>query len=111
MRMNFEREAYRLNKRLFASPVCLQSWSLVGVVAMISMGLMMFTYKSVQFDLLGFLLCLFAALSSGLRWTMAQLVMQKSKLGMSNPIDMMYYMQPWMLVAILPVALYFESES
>ncbi|XP_043266513.1 solute carrier family 35 member C2 [Venturia canescens] len=88
-----------------------KSWSLAGVVVMISMGLMMFTYKSVQFDLLGFLLCLFAALSSGLRWTMAQLVMQKSKLGMSNPVDMMYYMQPWMLFAILPVALYFESGT
>ena len=77
---------------------------------MISGGLIMFTYKSVQFDLLGFLLCLFASFSSGLRWTLAQMVMQKSKLGLSNPIDMMYYMQPWMLLAVLPVALWFESK-
>lgn len=90
--------------------VRLQSLSLVGVVVMISGGLFMFTYKSMQFDILGFLLCLLAAFSSGLRWTMAQMIMQKSKLGLNNPIDMMYYMQPWMLVAILPVALWFGSK-
>ncbi|XP_034941807.1 solute carrier family 35 member C2-like isoform X1 [Chelonus insularis] len=88
-----------------------KSWSLVGVVVMISGGLIMFTYKSTQFHVLGFSLCLLASLCSGLRWTMAQLIMQKSKLGLSGPIDMMYYMQPWMLIAIIPMALWFEGEK
>jgi solute carrier family 35, member C2 len=53
---------------------------------MISSGLFLFTYKSTEFDLLGFILLLIASFSSGARWTLAQLVMQKSKLGLHNPI-------------------------
>ncbi|CAG5103937.1 Similar to SLC35C2: Solute carrier family 35 member C2 (Homo sapiens) [Cotesia congregata] len=88
-----------------------KSWSLVGVVIMISSGLIMFTYKSTQFVVAGFILCLLASFASGLRWTMAQLIMQKSKLGIKSPIDMMYYMQSWMLLAIFPMALWFESQE
>ncbi|CAB0035354.1 unnamed protein product [Trichogramma brassicae] len=87
------------------------SWSLAGIVFMISGGLVMFTYKSTSFDLIGFLLCLLASLTSGIRWTVAQLIMQKSKLGLRNPIDMMYYMQPWMLLAITPVAMVIEGPK
>lgn len=41
---------------------------------------------------------------------MTQLIMQKSKLGMKSPIDMMYYMQLWMLLPIVPVMLWFEGK-
>ncbi|KAK0088573.1 hypothetical protein PV325_011493 [Microctonus aethiopoides] len=88
-----------------------KSWSLVGVVVMMSGGLIMFTYKSSQFHVFGFTLCLLASLSSGLRWTMAQLIIQKSKLGLNNPIDVIYYMQPWMLLAVIPIAVWFEGEK
>ncbi|XP_055689839.1 solute carrier family 35 member C2 [Lutzomyia longipalpis] len=88
-----------------------RSWSLVAIVVLISGGLFMFTYKSVDFDALGFIFLLFASLSSGIRWSFAQLLMQKSKLGLHNPIDMIYYMQPWMLLAVLPVTLGFEGRK
>ncbi|XP_055702663.1 solute carrier family 35 member C2 isoform X2 [Phlebotomus papatasi] len=88
-----------------------RSWSLVAIVVLISGGLFMFTYKSTHFDALGFMFLLIASLSSGIRWSFAQLLMQKSKLGLHNPIDMIYYMQPWMLVAIVPVTLGFEGRK
>lgn len=88
-----------------------KSWSLIAIVATISGGLFMFTYKSTQFHVLGFTLCLLASFSSGLRWTMAQVIMQRSKLGLRNPIDMMYYMQPWMLVPVIPITLWFEGPE
>ncbi|TGZ53739.1 Uncharacterized protein DBV15_12456 [Temnothorax longispinosus] len=87
----------------------LQSWSLVGIVVMIAGGLAMFTYKSTQFGILGFILCLLASFASGIRWTMTQLIMQRSKLGLHDPIDMMYYMQPWMLLPAMSVTLWFEG--
>lgn len=46
---------------------------------------------------------------SGLRWTLAQLLMQKSKLGLSHPLDMLYHVQPWMIVMVLPFAISFEG--
>jgi len=79
------------------------------IVVMISGGLSMFTYKSTQFNALGFSFLLFASLASGIRWTFAQLVMQKSKLGLHNPIDMVFHMQPWMMVAIIPLTIGFEG--
>ncbi|XP_076385874.1 solute carrier family 35 member C2 isoform X2 [Megachile rotundata] len=87
-----------------------KSWSLICIVVMISGGLFMFTYKSTQFGIFGFLICLLASFSSGVRWTMTQLIMQKSKLGMKSPIDMMYYMQLWMLLPIVPVMIWFEGS-
>lgn len=78
---------------------------------MISSGLVMFTYESVDFNLIGFILCLLASLTSGVRWTMAQMIMQKSKIGLRNPVDMMYYMQPWMLLSVFPVAVAMESSE
>lgn len=86
-----------------------KSWSLLMIVVMISGGLCMFTFKSTQFNALGFSFLLFASLSSGIRWSFAQLVMQKSKIGLHNPVDMVFHMQPWMILAILPFALCFEG--
>lgn len=88
-----------------------KSWSLVGIVVMIAGGLAMFTYKSTQFGVLGFILCLLASFSSGIRWTMTQLIMQRSKIGLHDPIDMMYYMQPWMLLPAIFVATWFEGSK
>ncbi|XP_052872065.1 solute carrier family 35 member C2 [Anopheles cruzii] len=88
-----------------------KSWSLGAIVVMISAGLFMFTYKSTQFDALGFSFLLFASLSSGIRWTFAQLIMQKSKLGLHNPIDMIFHMQPWMILSVLPFTIGFEGQK
>lgn len=51
----------------------------------------------------------FLLFCSGLRWTLSQLVMQKADLGLSNPIDMVYHIQPWMTVALLPLAIFMEG--
>lgn len=80
------------------------------IVVMISMGLFLFTYKSTDFNALGFSFLIFASLCSGIRWSFAQLVMQKSKLGLHNPIDMIYFMQPWMLLSIVPFTIGFEGK-
>lgn len=87
-----------------------KSWSLMMIVVMISMGLFMFTYKSTNFNALGFSFLIFASLCSGIRWSFAQLVMQKTKLGLHNPIDMIYYMQPWMMLSIIPFSIGFEGK-
>lgn len=74
-----------------------------------ALGLFLLTYDSPQFNLFGFVLLIIASISSGLRWTCAQLILQKSKMGMKNPIDMIFHMQPWMIVTILPFAFFLEG--
>ncbi|RUS73853.1 hypothetical protein EGW08_018397, partial [Elysia chlorotica] len=86
-------------------------WSLLVVVLCIFTGLFMFTYHSTQFNLEGFILVMTASVLSGMRWTLAQVVMQKNELGLHNPIDMMYHMQPWMILALLPLSAGLELQS
>ncbi|VVC86342.1 unnamed protein product [Leptidea sinapis] len=86
-----------------------KSWSLVVIVLMIAAGLIMFTYKATQFNLLGFDFLILASFAAGLRWTFAQLLMQKSKLGLHNPIDMVFHVQPWMFLSLLPFMIMFEG--
>ena len=31
--------------------------------------------------------------------------------GLDHPLDMMYHIQPWMLLALTPLSLYFEGKS
>uniref|UniRef100_K1QXL2 Solute carrier family 35 member C2 n=1 Tax=Magallana gigas TaxID=29159 RepID=K1QXL2_MAGGI len=82
---------------------------LVVVVLFIAGGLFMFTFHSTQFNMKGFVMVLSASLLSGLRWTLAQLVTQKNKLGLHNPLDLMYHVQPWMIIGLLPLSVYFEG--
>jgi solute carrier family 35 protein C2 len=55
--------------------------SQVGVVVLIVTGLFMFTFQSTTFDLEGFILVLLASVITGVRWTTAQLAIQKEELG------------------------------
>jgi len=84
-------------------------WSLIIIVLMISTGLTMFTYKSTDFVLIGFFMVLTASFLSGIRWTLSQLIMQKAQLGLSNPIDLVYHVQPIMILCLLPFAVTFEG--
>ncbi|XP_053309370.1 solute carrier family 35 member C2 isoform X2 [Spea bombifrons] len=76
---------------------------LILVVLLISGGLFMFTFKSTQFDTRGFLLVLAASCLGGVRWTLTQIIMQKAELGLQNPIDTMYHLQPVMFLSLFPL--------
>lgn len=82
--------------------------SLVAIISFIAIGLFMFTYESTQFHPFGFCLVLTASFISGLRWTLNQIVLQRKDIGLGNPIDMMYHIQPWMVLSLLPLSSGFE---
>ncbi|XP_015376748.1 PREDICTED: solute carrier family 35 member C2-like [Diuraphis noxia] len=80
------------------------------IVFSISGGLFLFTFKTTDFSILGFVLLLTASFASGFRWTLSQFVMQKADMGMKSPVDMMYFSQPWMFIAIFPISLFLEGK-
>lgn len=84
---------------------------LVVVVLLIATGLFMFTFESTQFNLQGFIMVLLASFIGGIRWTLTQLLMQKAELGLQNPIDTMYHLQPLMFLGLFPLFLYNEGLS
>ncbi|XP_041375800.1 solute carrier family 35 member C2-like [Gigantopelta aegis] len=83
--------------------------SLLFIVVFISGGLFMFTYHATAFDTEGFILVMVASFLSGLRWTLAQIVTQKNEIGLHNPLDMMYHVQPWMILGLLPLSAVMEG--
>jgi solute carrier family 35 protein C2 len=52
-----------------------------------------------------------ASFMAGIRWTLTQTVTQKHELGLSNPLDMIFHIQPAMIVFLLPLALFVEGKS
>ena len=52
-----------------------------------------------------------ASICSGLRWTLTQTVAQKQEIGLTNPIDMIFHIQPVMILALLPLAVKVEGLS
>ncbi|XP_070575080.1 solute carrier family 35 member C2-like [Ptychodera flava] len=85
--------------------------SQIGVIVLIAGGLFLFTYKSTQFNMVGFSLVMAASMLSGVRWSLAQMLTQKEEIGLTNPVDMVYHLQPIMIVGLLPLALAFEGVS
>ena len=82
---------------------------LIGIVILISLGLFMFTFKYTFFNLSGFVLVISASLLSGIRWNTAQLLVQKSQLGLENPVDILYHVIPIMSLCVFPLAMLFEG--
>ncbi|KAG3263511.1 solute carrier family 35 member C2 isoform X1 [Ictidomys tridecemlineatus] len=83
--------------------------TLVLVVLLIAGGLFMFTYKSTQFNVKGFSLVLGASFIGGIRWTLTQMLLQKAELGLQNPIDSMFHLQPLMFLGLFPLFAIFEA--
>ncbi|XP_077577676.1 solute carrier family 35 member C2-like isoform X1 [Stigmatopora nigra] len=84
---------------------------LILVVLLIASGLFMFTFQSTQFNLEGFLMVLLASFIGGIRWTFTQVLMQKAELGLQNPVDAIYHLQPLMFLGLFPLFLYNEGLS
>ncbi|KAL1021206.1 hypothetical protein UPYG_G00010150 [Umbra pygmaea] len=84
---------------------------LIVVVLLIASGLFMFTFESTQFNLEGFIMVLLASFIGGIRWTLTQLLMQKAELGLQNPIDTMYHLQPLMFLGLFPLFTFNEGLS
>ncbi|XP_022110533.1 solute carrier family 35 member C2-like [Acanthaster planci] len=79
------------------------------IVLFIAGGLFMFTYESTQFNAEGFVLVIVASVISGLRWSCAQILTQKEELGLSNPVDTIYHLQPVMILGLMPFAVFVEG--
>ncbi|XP_058971368.1 solute carrier family 35 member C2-like [Pocillopora verrucosa] len=98
---------------MFALVLRLEHWnfSLVAVILLIASGLFLFTYEATEFNMEGFLLVLTASALSGLRWTLAQILTQKEDLGLHNPLDTLYHLQPFMTLTLIPLAFYIEGQD
>ncbi|XP_048327614.2 probable sugar phosphate/phosphate translocator At1g06470 isoform X1 [Ziziphus jujuba] len=94
---------------LFAFAFRLESPSikLSGIMLVISTGILLTVAKETEFEFGGFILVMLAAVMSGFRWCMTQILLQKETYGLKNPLTLMSYVTPVMtfLTAILSIIL------
>ncbi|CAG8480618.1 4212_t:CDS:2 [Funneliformis caledonium] len=81
---------------------------LIIIITVISVGVLLTVEGETKFNLTGFLLVLGAAIISGLRWTLTQMLLQKEE-GMNNPVATLYYLSPIMFIMMSILSLIFEQ--
>ncbi|XP_021815372.1 probable sugar phosphate/phosphate translocator At1g06470 isoform X2 [Prunus avium] len=81
---------------------------LSGIILIISIGILLTVSKETEFDLWGFIFVMLAAVMSGFRWCMTQILLQKEAYGLKNPLTLMSYVTPVMAVVTALLSLVFD---
>ncbi|KAJ0977380.1 hypothetical protein J5N97_012854 [Dioscorea zingiberensis] len=92
---------------LFAFAFRLESPSikLLGIIVIISVGVLLTVARETEFDFWGFIFVMLAAVMSGFRWSMTQILLQKEVYGLKDPMTLMSYVTPVMAVSTLILSL------
>ncbi|CAA3018168.1 probable sugar phosphate phosphate translocator At1g06470 [Olea europaea subsp. europaea] len=75
------------------------SLKLLGIMLVISVGILLTVAKETEFEFWGFIFIMLAAVMAGFRWTMTQILLQKEVYGLKNPLTLMSYVTPIMAIA------------
>lgn len=84
------------------------SWRLVGIIFVMTCGVIMMVFGEVDFSALGFILVLTAAFFSGFRWSLTQILLLKNP-ATSNQFATIYYLAPMMFLSLLIIAVPVEG--
>ncbi|KAJ2464705.1 hypothetical protein GGI02_004913 [Coemansia sp. RSA 2322] len=83
--------------------------TLIGIIAVISVGVVLMAAGEVDFVLAGFLEAVGSSAMSGLRWSLTQVLLVQTRFGMSNPIATVSRLTPIMGVCMLVFSLILED--
>lgn len=86
-------------------------WSLALIIVIIASGVVMMVATETAFVLSGAIEVLTATASGGLRWSLTQILLQKQKYGLNNPLIILYYLSPLMYFSLVILSLIFEGWS
>ncbi|BFZ64066.1 hypothetical protein YB2330_005204 [Saitoella coloradoensis] len=84
--------------------------SLIGVIALITVGVVLMVVKETNFVLIGFLLVLTASALGGFRWSLTQILLKKNP-ATSNPFSTILFLAPVMFVTLIVSAVITEGIS
>lgn len=81
---------------------------IVGLIAFITVGLLLTVYGETHFDIRGFVLVMIAAVLAGVRWSLTQILLQREELGLRHPLSTMNKTMPVMFICLFVVAIPME---
>ena len=93
----------------FAFRLEVYSIRLVAVILLIVIGVLLMVATEANFDLPGFVLVMSGSALSGLRWSLAQLLLKNRKTGLDNPAAMIFWLAPIMGVTLATLSMLVES--
>lgn len=82
--------------------------SLVGVIAIITVGVVLMVATETHFVLEGFILVVTAAAMGGLRWALTQILLKENP-STSNPFSSIFHLAPIMFASLIVVAMVLEG--
>ncbi|KAI9096991.1 triose-phosphate transporter family-domain-containing protein [Phlyctochytrium arcticum] len=77
------------------------TWSLSGIILVISFGMFLMVSSETQFNPVGYMLVQVATILSGFRWALTQILLQRESMGMNNPLATTLFLTPLMGVTLL----------
>lgn len=83
--------------------------SLIGIIALITIGVVMMVAAETEFVLEGAVEVLTASAMGGLRWALMQILLSRKSMGMNNPIATMFWLSPLMALFMITGSLSFEN--
>ncbi|GJN92516.1 hypothetical protein Rhopal_005546-T1 [Rhodotorula paludigena] len=85
------------------------SWRLVGIILIITAGVILMVSTETQFDFVGMVQVLTASALGGLRWSLTQLLLHKESMGMHNPIATLFWLAPCMGITLALCSIIFDG--
>ncbi|PWN33316.1 TPT-domain-containing protein [Meira miltonrushii] len=83
--------------------------SLIGIITLITVGVIMMVAAETEFVLEGAIEVLTASAMGGLRWALMQMLLKRKKMGMSNPIATTFWLSPLMGAFMISGSLLIEN--
>ncbi|RUP31634.1 hypothetical protein BC936DRAFT_138614, partial [Jimgerdemannia flammicorona] len=75
--------------------------SLIGIILVISLGVLLMVMDETDFVFAGFAEVMTASVLGGLRWSLTQILLERESLGMNNPIASIFFLTPLMAAILL----------
>jgi solute carrier family 35 protein C2 len=85
------------------------SLRLIGVIALITCGVLLMVFTTTEFSLPGLILVLSASFLGGPRWGLTQLLLKKRDMGMNNPAATIFWLAPSMIITLGLVSMAVEG--
>ncbi|PWW75154.1 TPT-domain-containing protein [Tuber magnatum] len=84
------------------------TWKLVGVITVMTIGVVMMVAGETTFVPIGFFLVIMSSALSGLRWSLTQILLLRNP-ATSNPFSSIFFLAPIMFISILAIAIPVEG--
>ncbi|TIA87926.1 hypothetical protein E3P99_02879 [Wallemia hederae] len=85
------------------------SLSMAAIIVIIAVGVVLMVSAETSFILSGAIQVMSATAAGGLRWSLTQILLQKQKFGLKNPLIILYFLAPVMFGCLILLSLVFES--